>query len=134
MTRTRLLTALVLLAALGASGCRREEPAPSVDELAAALRAHGVAFTVEETAALPRLRAQGLRLTGPELEVEVYRIDDEKQMALAATAAQMAQAAGATTAGARPLQACVSSPFLVIVRREPAAGQVAAALAQALPR
>jgi hypothetical protein len=124
-----LLAALVLLSALGSAGCKQKAPAlPSVDELAASLRAHGVAYTVAETAALPRVRAQGLRLTGEGLEVDLYRFDDDKELKLAATAAQMARAASA-----RPMQAIVRGPFLAIVRSEPTAGQVAAALAQALP-
>ena len=124
------LAALALLAALGPAGCGRT-PAPSVDALAAALRARGVAYTVAETAALPRVRASGLRLTGRDLEVEVYRFEDRKELELASRAAQMAQSASA--AAERPMQAIVREPFLVVVRSEPSPGRVAAALAQVLP-
>jgi hypothetical protein len=125
-----LLAALALLAALGPVACKEKAPpVPTVDELAAALRAHGVAYTVAETDALPRVQGSGLRLTGKGLEVEVYRIDNPKQLDIAATAARMASKAGSSS----PLQAIVHAPFLLIVRREPVAGQVASALAEALP-
>ncbi len=123
-----LLAAAALLLALG-PGCHRRKPAISVDELAALLRAHGVAYEVAETAALPRVQADGLRLTGKGLEVELYRFDDAKDLDLAARAARMAQSASAGT-----IQAIVRAPFLVVVRAEPKPGQVAAALAQALPK
>ena len=129
------LAALAALCAFGPTVCRREPPARArvtVDQLAAALRAHGVAYTVAETAALPRVQAQGLRLTGKGLDVELYRIDDEEQLALAARAAQMAQATRADTDA--PLQAVVNGPFLMVVRSEPTPGRTAAALAQALPQ
>ena len=134
MTRSTAAWSAVLAGfLLLAAGCRQPVHVLTVQEMAAALRAHGVAFTVEETAALPRVQAQGLRLAGKGLEVNVYRIDDAGQMKVASTAAQMAQAASAQTAGVKPLTATVRGPFLVIVRSEPAAGQVAAALDQVLP-
>ena len=127
----------VLLPALAAAcvmGCSHKPVhVMSVHELAAALRAHGVAYTVEETAALTHVRAQGLRLTGKDLDVAVYRIDDEKERQATSTAAQQAQAASGKTAGAKQLQAIMRGPFLLMVRAEPSPGLVANALAQVLP-
>ena len=140
MARSRAAALVVLaglalaLAAAWTAGCSHPPVhVLSVHELAAALRAHGVPFTVEETAALTSVRAQGVRLAGKGLELNVYRIDDPKEMTVAARAAQMAQAASEKTAGSRPLQALVRGPFLVIVHAEPTTGQVAQALAEILP-
>ena len=129
-----LAVLLPVMAAACVLGCSHK-PAHvlSVRELATALRAHGVAYTVEETAALTHVKAHGLRLTGKDLDVNVYRIDDEKERKATATAAQQAQAASAQTAGAKPLQALMRGPFLVVVRAEPSPGLVANALSQVLP-
>jgi hypothetical protein len=126
------------LCLLSAYGCGQGE-APNVAELAAALRAHGVSYGVSETATLSGIRAEGLRLTGWRLAVEVYRIADRGQMRLATAAAEHAASeakAGTdgqkTDARAQRLKYYVREPFLVIVRSEPEEGQVAAALGQVL--
>lgn len=100
----------------------------SVEELAEALRQHGVAYDVSETAALAQLRAGGIRLMGENLKLEIYLVDDEKDMKLAATAAALAAMGQSKVAGASPLKAYVRKPFLIIVRQEPVEGQVRAAL------
>jgi len=127
---TRRLGALICLLLL-AAGCGRR-PSVDVHEVAAALREHGINYEVEETAALASLRAEGLRLAGPALVVELYSIPDEKKMELASRAAGMAQAAARRAPAAQPLKAYVHGPLLVIVRREPEPGRVAAALGRIL--
>jgi hypothetical protein len=128
-----------LLAALLAclvAGCGREaQPQPvGLADLAAALRQAGVDYEVSEKAALPHVKAGGLRLTGKDLSVEVYRLEDADKLAKAAeavaAAARIQEQAGARS----PMRPCVRGQFLVIVRREPQDGLVESALARALPR
>jgi len=116
------------LAVLALCGCtdKRHHPA---EELASALRAHGVVYDMSETAALSGVRGDGLRLTGPGLVVELYAISDraewEQAVTAAARAAEMLRQRGAT----HELKHYARRPFLVIVRQEPTGGQVGAALA-----
>jgi hypothetical protein len=127
------LAALLLIAA----GCRREK-AKTVEDVAGALRANGVPYDVSETAALTGIRGQGLRLTGRGLAVEIYRVEDQGQMQLASSAAEIASVREpnpiAGTRGPSPsAPTCyVKPPFLIVVRREPTDGEVAAALARVL--
>ncbi|KPK65844.1 MAG: hypothetical protein AMK73_01755 [Planctomycetes bacterium SM23_32] len=120
-----LLGMLALAAA--AAGCRGRE-GMSVEELAAALRQRGVAYEVSETAALPKVQGRGLRLRGEGLDVELYRIEKEEHLEMAVAAAKLAATGAQLEGTGRPLTYHVHGPFLVIVRREPADGQVAGAL------
>jgi len=128
---------LVCLAAflLLAAGCRREK-GRTVEDVAGALRANGIPYDVSETAALPGIRGQGLRLTGRDLAIEIYRVEDEGQMQLASSAAEAESTEGMSAAGRTPRQRApryyVKPPFLVVIRREPAEGDVSAALAKIL--
>ena len=112
---------------LAVAGCGPKGPA-DVHELAAALRAQGVDYHVTETAALANLRTEGLRLMGEGLTVDVYRIEDEADLKLAAAVAAMAARAQVAKGEVRPLKPYVVEPYLVIVREEPVEGQVQAAL------
>jgi hypothetical protein len=128
----RILLWYVMACAAFFSGCgQRDEP--SVERLAAALRAHGVSYDVSETAALTGIRGEGLRLTGRGLAVDLYCIEDEAERQALVSAAERLAAAPAQDANAPALKCYVRKPFVVIVRREPEEGQVAAALSAALP-
>lgn len=122
------LVAMLLLWA----GCGRG-PARTPEELAAALRREGIAYEVAETAALPRIDAPGLRLRGDGISIEIYRIENEKHRKLAASAAALAAGGQGAVEGEQPLRPLLRGPFLVIVREEPAPGQVQSALARVLP-
>lgn len=126
----RTAVACLALCVLAVSGCGRSPAAMSVEELAAALQEHGIAYDVSETAALPRVRGEGLRLVGEDLLVEIYRIEDEEHLRLAIQAARLAAAVQRQIADARPLKYHVNEPFLIIVRQEPVEGQVEAALSR----
>jgi hypothetical protein len=104
----------------------------SVGELAAALREQGVRYTVSETAALPGVAGDGLRLTGEGLSLEVFRIEDRGQLRLAARAATLAAQKQREQGRSQPLRRHVSAPFLIISRQEPTEGQVASALGSVL--
>ena len=127
------LLACIGVCVLAMCGCGPGGPV-TAEELAAALKEQGVAYDVSETAALPRIRTDGLRLKGEGLEVEIYRIEDEKEMKLAVAAATMAVLGQSQTAAGVSLRPYVRKPFLVIVRREPQDGQVKAALAEVFPQ
>ena len=120
------MLALVLTCCLTA-GCGRE-PFETVYDLAAALEEQGVAPTVTETAALPRVQAGGMRLLGPDLDVELYRIEDERERKLAVTAAVLVAGTQKRMPGVEPLRPYLREPFLILVRSEPQAGAVEAAL------
>ena len=126
------LLVCIAVCVLALAGCGPGGP-QTAQELAAALKEHGVAYDVSETAALPRIRADGLRLRGEGLEVEIYCIEDEGELELASTAAMMAVAGQSQTAQGVRLRPYVKKPFLVIVRREPQPDQVRSALDQAFP-
>jgi len=125
------LPALICLAALVLTGgCRRQKDR-TVEDVAAALRANGLPYDVSETAALAGIPGDGLRLSARDLLVEVYRIDDNAQRHSAE--AEAAAPPGSEAQGAPPPapKCYVRPPFLIIVRREPAEGDVLAALARA---
>jgi hypothetical protein len=100
----------------------------SVGELAVALRERGLRYTVSETAALPGVEGDGLRLTGEGLSVELFRIEDDKQLQLAARAATLAAERQRERTRSQPLRRHVRGPFLIITRQEPTEGQVVSAL------
>jgi hypothetical protein len=127
-TEVRRWAALLAVLALALGGCGREEPRPDVQKIADALRREGVAYEVSETAALASIRAEGLRLTGPGLEVEVYAIDDEDDVerALTATARMAAQQREAGVA--LPAKGYACGAVFALVRKEPVEGRVGDAL------
>ncbi|MHC4480872.1 MAG: hypothetical protein ACYS1C_07890 [Planctomycetota bacterium] len=127
VSKGRAIALLLCLAACAACGRGRPQ---SVKSLAAGLREQGLRYEVSETASLPKIRCEGLRLLGPELEVEIFRIDNDDHLELVAKAAGLASAAQALAREAHPVRTHVRAPYLIVVRREPADGQVAAALSR----
>ena len=125
MHRTILLCAA--LTTLLAAGCGKRGPETVLD-LAAALKAEGLRYEAIETAALPRIQADGRRLRGGGLDVAIYLIEDERDMKRAVAAVAIVSGLTAKGAGAPELGCHVVKPFLVVVHAEPEPGQVAAAL------
>jgi hypothetical protein len=120
-------------------GCKRSEPEPppepepaqtTLEQMVAALEEEGLAYEVSETAFLATIQAQGLRLTGPDLHVEVYRVEGEQSLALAAAASARAASDSGRRTG---VQMHLDEPFFIVVRREPTPGHVVGILA-ALPK
>ena len=128
---SRWMIAFAAVCVPAAAGCGPKGVA-AVQELAAALRRQGVAYEVSETAALGTIRAEGLRLSGPGLEVELYLVEDEGDMKRALTAAAVVAAGQRSTGTSEPVQAYAQEDFFVLVRREPVRGQVRSALERAL--
>lgn len=118
-----LLPAMLLCAVVWGCGGRS---GGNVEELAAALRREGIAYHAAETAALASIQAEGLRLMGPDLVVELYALRGRRDVRQAEEAAELLnrQAAAGTSAP----RAYVRGRFLVVVRREPVEGAVGAAL------
>jgi len=125
----RIALACLAVCLMAACGCGHGEP-ETIDELAAALQAEGVAYDVAETAALPRIKSDGLRLTGPGLKVEVFRIERERDMKLAVTAVTMVAVLGERDVGAPKVKPYVRRPFVIVVRNEPEEGLVKGALSR----
>ena len=120
----------VAFCVLAAVGCGPKGPKGPADanELALALKARGIAYTVTETAALSNLRNDGLRLMGEGLKVDVYCIEAEEDLKLAAAVAVLAARAQAEAGDPDPMTSHVKGSFLIIVREEPIEGLTAAAL------
>jgi hypothetical protein len=119
---------LAMLVCTVAWGCARHDDSPggNVQDLASALRREGIAYHATETAALASIQAEGLRLMGPDLVVEVYALRGRRGARQAEEAAGLLNRQGA--AGTSAPRAYVRGHFLVVVRREPVEGAVAAAL------
>lgn len=128
---SRWMIAFAAVCVPAAAGCG-PKGAADVQDLAVALRRQGVAYEVSETAALGAIRAEGLRLSGPGLEVELYLVEDEGDMKRALTAAAVVAAGRRATGTSEPVQAYAQGDFFVLVRREPVRGQIRRALQSAL--
>ena len=120
--------ALAVLALAAMGGCARQDAAADVHKVAAALRRQGVAYEVSETAALGSIGAEGLRLTGPGLDVELYVIENEDDLGVALTAAARLAAEQRSAGAATPVQAYARDDLFVLVREEPVEGGVREAL------
>ena len=128
MVAVRVALAVTVLAAVG--GCRARGP-DSPEALAEALSAAGLSWEVSETAVLGSIAADGLRLRGPELAVELYLVRGRREQKLAGQAALIAAAAAREADQPAP-QVLIREPFIVVVRVEPEPGAVRRALERAL--
>lgn len=132
-SRIALFTLVVLTV-----GCGAGVTINGVDDIADALEKQGLA--VESREQLPKPEGKHFRfdeaiaLNGPELRVEIIRIDDEKVYKIARSAGVII-ALGEHSAGqrfpGRP-DIFMSQPYMIVVRQEPAAGQVQAELQKIL--
>jgi len=121
------------------AGCAQQAQPKTVNEFIAALAQAGV--TYESTAAvdLSKLRhakvSEAVKLTGPDLNVEIWRIDDQRTFkalvgsGVLLTAAQLK--VGQALPGKPDLYA--KQPFAVIVRQQPEGAPVTKALERLMP-
>jgi len=130
----RLLAVLVAgLLVVGGDGCgRTEEATTDVSDAAAALRREGLAYDVSETAVLGTIGAEGLRLTGPGLEVELYVLNERDHRDLALTAVARLAAGQRSRGEPFPAQGFAAGDLFVLVRKEPVEGRVRRALERVL--
>lgn len=133
--RAFALVALSLLAA----ACNTAPRIDTVDDLATALKDHGIAFDTTEPIDFSNLRFaridEGVTLTGENLHVELLRIEDERTFNLASGAsaflAFLADNAGENFP--RPPEVIARQPFVAIVRNEPEPGAIKRVLDELLP-
>ena len=131
--------ALGMLAMFGA-GCGAAKTPSTVQDLADALRAGGVTYQSTGRSELPAKVKharidESLVLAGENLNVEILRIEDERTFKLFRSSVMLLIAAEAKVGQALPGRppVYVHRPFVVIVRQEPQAGQVKAALSRVWP-
>jgi len=130
------LFALPLLLCL--AGCASTPPIETAGQLAQALKDGGIAYESAEpfdfSGMSPAKIDEGLGLTGPNLEVAILRITDERTYKQAANAAFLLAVVKdrAPNLPAPPPDLYLSQPFAVIIRLEPQNGQVRAVLKKIL--
>ncbi len=130
--------ALILALSVGVAGCASTPPILTAADLAEALQRGGVAYDSAESfdfsGMAPARIDEGLGLTGQNLEVAILRITDErtyKQLGNAAFLLALVEKR-APSLPAAPPELYFSKPFAVVIRAEPEAGQVRAALEKIL--
>ena len=131
-----LFTALFLT--FVCAGCGSTVSINGVDDIADELIVRGVQVESREPLPLPDGRHfrfdEGIALNGPELRVELIRIDDKKVYKIAVSAGVII-ALGEHSAERRfpdRPNLYMSQPYMIVVRQEPAAGQVQSALQEFL--
>jgi hypothetical protein len=125
--RNGLAIGLLVAAAL-ACGCGEKKPGMTPEELVSVLRTAGIRYDVCESTALASISAPGLRMRGDSLDVEIYQVVDEEDLARAEQIARQAAAALASSAGRTTMRSYVHDDLLIIVRQEPEPGMVGRAL------
>jgi len=121
-----------------ATGCQPGVTINGVDDIANALVNEGL--NVESREQLPKPKSRHFRfdeaiaLNGPELRIEITRIDDEKVYKIARSAVALIALAENDAEQRFPGRPDVylSQPYMIVVRQEPQAGQVQAALSKIL--
>ena len=77
---------------------------------------------------LPSVHAEGVRLLGPGLQMEVYYVPSREGVQQAVQAAEFLAAERAEGDGPPPMRGFVRPPFFIVVRQEPSEGLVGAAV------
>jgi hypothetical protein len=123
-----MVAAAVVVGVLLAYGTRPREEAPeegpALTDVLTALRREGIHYDVAETAVLPSIGAEGVRLVGPRLEMEVYSIPSRAGVAEAVQVAEFLAAAHAEGDDEPFIRGFVRAPFFIVVRQEPNEGLV----------
>lgn len=126
------------IAVLAFCGCGLKPSISGVEDIGKQLIANGI--VVESTETLPQPESRYIRfdetlaLNGPELRVEIIRINDErvyKNFARAGAIIAIGEVAAEQRFPGRP-DLYMSKPYVIIVRQEPQKGQVQAALEKVL--
>jgi hypothetical protein len=134
----RVITGVILLSVFAAMGCDTKPTINNVTDLADALEARGLQVQSREQLPMPKGRHfrfdEGIGLNGPDLRVELIRIDDPKVYKIAVGAGvilALAETEAEQRIPGRP-NAYYSQPYWIIVRQEPEPGVVQAALNKTL--
>lgn len=126
--------ALVAALTLACTACNSKPTINNAADLTAQLQRSGLNIESQEQLPKPKGRHfrwdEGVGLNGPDLRIEIIRIDDEKIYKIAVSAGVII-ALGENEAGQRfPGRPDIyySQPYMIVVRQEPQKGQVQAAL------
>ena len=120
------------------AGCASTPPIETANQLAQALQREGIVYDSAEpfdfSGMAPAKIDEGLGLSGQNLEVAILRITDERTYKMTANAAFLLAVVKdrAPNLPAPPPDLYLSKPFAVVIRLEPEAGQVRAALEKIL--
>jgi len=137
--RALALFAILTFATFGCGLLERFLPIENADDLAAALKRRGVAYTETEPLDFSGMRfakiEEGLRLKGEKLTVEILRIEDNRTFEMAVGAGFLMSLFGSSeeTKSLDPPESVVRRPFVVVVRQEPNPGQVGAIVRELIP-
>ncbi len=129
-----------LVTAILALGCSSTAPITTAQDLAAALQRQGIQYQNLETSDMPaNMRHaqidEALVMTGDALRVDILRIEDERTFNMMRASVVLLGAAEAKVGKPLPGRPDVfeKAPFVVVVRQEPQAGAVRAALDKIWP-
>jgi len=128
----------MVLALICAAGCGSGVTINSAEDIGDALEREGLVVESREAVPQPKSRHvrfdEAIALNGPELRVEIIRINDERVYKVARSMgpifALAENSAGQRFPGRPDLY--MSQPYMIVVRQEPEAGQVQAALQKVL--
>ncbi len=128
----------IITLAVALAGCATAPRITTADDLAQALKQGGIAYDTAEpfdfSGMAPARIDEGLGLSGQNLEVAILRITDERTYKMTANAAFLLAVVKdrAPNLPAPPPDLYLSKPFAIVIRLEPEAGQVRAALKKIL--
>jgi len=129
----------LLLVVVAVAACQSQPPIRNAADVVAALQKAGIVIESQEPAPQPkggRVRFdEGVRLKGTGFEMDVLRIDDDKVYDIATKVGPLLAMAEAKAGSEIPGKPDIhySKPFIIVVRRNPDAPDVAAALQGVLP-
>lgn len=139
---TRRLTILIALGAIAVAllaGCAQKARIKTVDEFVAAMARAGVAYEARTPVDLSKMKharvSEAVKLTGPGLDVEVWRIDDQRTFKALVGSGVLFAAAEAKTGQFLPGKPDLYAkhPFAVVIRRQPEGAPVTKALERIMP-
>ena len=140
ITRRRtILIALGAIAAAVLAGCAQKARLKTVDEFVAALARAGVTYEARTPVDLSKMRrarvSEAVKLTGPGLDVEVWRVDDQRTFKAMIGSGMLLAAAEAKSGQALPGKPDLYAkhPFAVVIRRQPEGAPVTKALERIMP-
>ncbi|NUM56260.1 MAG: hypothetical protein HUU46_21685 [Candidatus Hydrogenedentes bacterium] len=137
--RDRLVAATFVSAVVMLPACTSAPPIKVADDLVAYLRSEGVSIETLEPAPKPEGNYfrfdEGVRAKGPELFLDILRIEDRRVFDIAKSAGKLLVVAEAVAGQPIPDNPIVFArhPFVVVIREEPAGANLEATLAKLLP-
>jgi len=137
--RRTIVIALGATAVAVLAGCAQKARPKTVDEFVAAMARVGVTYESKAPIDLSKMRharvSEAVKLSGPGLEVEVWRVDDPRTFKALIGSGILLAAAEAKTGQALPGRPDLYAkhPFAVVVRQQPEGAPVTKALEGLMP-